>query len=342
MTAQLPLRHGILEGANEQGDLYRWMNNATAIINELQTNYAATQATLIDGLLSHGTLLIDATAEKFKTTTTSVVRISGVPYAKVATTAQVFTASHVVSASKFGVILIQQNAAGTIGSKVPLATQAYADAPTALAALPSADTGYVAIGYIAIAAGVAAWTANTDDMTNASDLTTATFNDGTQLTAAQGGNALLVNGLLAKDATAEKFKTVSATSVRINGVVYSKAATTAQTFTAAHVISATKFGCVLIQQNASGTISSKVALSTQAYNTAPLALAALPVADSGNVALGYIAIAAGAGSWTANTDDLTNASDVTTAAFNDYTPVTPYVVAMATPVETTALTLKAS
>ncbi len=338
MTA-MPLQHDILEGAREPGDVYRWMNNAQAIINELQAAYVAQQAILIDGVLTHGTLLIDSVPEKFKTTTASVVRISGVPYVQAATTAIVFTAAHVVSATKFGVILVQQNAAGTIGTKVPSATQAYASGALALAALPTADTGNVAIGYITISAGVAAWTANTDDMTDASDLTAATFNNATPLTAAAGGNALLVNGKLAIDATAEKFKTTVASVVRINGITYTKAATTAQTFTTGHIISATKFGCVLLQQNAAGTVSSKVASSTQAYNTAPLALAALPTADTGNVALGYIAIAAGAGSWTANTDDLTNGSDVTTAAFNDYTPTTPYLVPMTTPVETTALTL---
>jgi hypothetical protein len=56
-----------------------------------------------------------------------------------------------------------------------------------------------------------------------------------------------------------------------------------------------------------------------AYNSAALALAALPSPDSGNLAVGYIAIANNAGDWTANTDDLTNGSDVTTATFTDGT-----------------------
>lgn len=335
----MPLQHDILEGAHEKGDIYRWLKNATAIINELQTAYVAQQAVLVDGVLTHGTLLIDATPEAFKTTTASAVRISGVAWVKAATGVIAFTLAHVVSATKFGIILVQQNAAGTIGTLVPSATQAYASAPLALAALPAASSGYIAIGYIEIAAGVAAWTANTDDMTNGSDLTTAAFTNATPLTAATGGNALLVNGKLAIDATAEKFKTVAASIVRINGVVYTKAATTAQTFTTTHTVTASKFGTILLQQNALGTISSKVVSSTQAYNTAPLALAALPSADTGNVAIGYIAIANNAGDWVANTDDLTDASDLTTAGFVDLTPTTPYLVPMTTPVETTALTL---
>jgi hypothetical protein len=87
----------------------------------------------------------------------------------------------VVSASKFGIILIQIDAAGTYSSKVPAATpttaMAYTSAALALAALPSADSGNVAVGYIAIAADSGGWTGITDDMTNGSDLTTATFVD---------------------------------------------------------------------------------------------------------------------------------------------------------------------
>ena len=46
-----------------------------------------------------------------------------------------------------------------------------------------------------------------------------------------------------------------------------------------------------VQINDAGTVSTKVPAATQAYDTAPLALAALPSADAGNVAIGYIAIA---------------------------------------------------
>ena len=135
-------------------------------------------------------------------------------------------------------------------------------------------------------------------------------------------NALLLDGDLAIYSTPEQFKTAKTAVYLINGISHTKAATNALAFSAAHVISATKFGVVLIQINAAGTIATKVPSATQAYNSAPLALAALPSADAGNVALGYIAIAAGAGAWTAITDDLTNGSDVTTAAFVDATEST--------------------
>lgn len=134
-------------------------------------------------------------------------------------------------------------------------------------------------------------------------------------------NSLLVDGALAISATAEKFKTTQTAAFLVGGVSHTKAATDDLVFTAAHVITASKFGVILVQINAAGTVSTKVPASPQAYDDAPTALAALPSADAGNVALGYIAIENNAGDWTANTDDLTNASDVTTAAFNDATEV---------------------
>jgi len=132
-------------------------------------------------------------------------------------------------------------------------------------------------------------------------------------------NALLVDGNLAIDSVAEKFKTGQTSAFLIGGVSHTKAATTALVFTAAHVITALKFGCIRVQINAAGTVSTKVVGTPQAYDDAPTALAALPAADAGNVSLGHIAIENNAGDWTANTDDLTNASDVTTAAFTDST-----------------------
>lgn len=130
-----------------------------------------------ESLLAIGTLAIDATAEKFKTTTTATFTVGGWQTTKAAQTAVLFTAAHTVTASLFGVVLVQVNAAGTISTKVPSATQAYASAAAAFAALPAPDAGNVALGYIAIANNAGDWVANTDDLTNGSDLTTATFVD---------------------------------------------------------------------------------------------------------------------------------------------------------------------
>lgn len=131
------------------------------------------QAVLIDGAID----ISAVAAEKFKTVQTMYYRIAGVQYSKTATDNLTFSLAHVVSATKYGVILLQINAAGTVSTKVPAATQAYDDADTALAALPDADADNVAFGYITIDADAGDWTANTDDMTDAGDLDAATFND---------------------------------------------------------------------------------------------------------------------------------------------------------------------
>lgn len=134
---------------------------------------------LYASVLQHGTLAIHSTAEQFKTTTVFVWRRNGIQFTKAATDALTFTAAHVVTASKYGIVLVQINDAGTISTKCPGATQttamAYDTAAEALAALPSVDAGNVAMGHIAILNNAGTWTANTDDLTNGSDLATATF-----------------------------------------------------------------------------------------------------------------------------------------------------------------------
>lgn len=106
---------------------------------------------------------------------------------------------------------------------------------------------------------------------------------------------------------------------RASSIVFEKAAATAITFSAAHVITASKYGIILIQVSSAGVYSTKVPSATQAYNSAAEALAALPEADAGKTAVARLAILNNAGDWTANTDDLTNGSDLATAAFTSMT-----------------------
>ncbi len=148
--------------------------------------------------------------------------------------------------------------------------------------------------------------------------------DGTILKGTLPADRVMVKGTLAIHGTPEDFQTTTTAYYTIAGAQYTKAAAVVTSFTAAHVINANTFGVILVQINAAGTISTKVPLATQLYASAALALAALPDPDAGNVALGYIAIANNAGTWTANTDDLTNASDVTTAAFVDASEIGLY------------------
>lgn len=150
------------------------------------------------GTLVQGALAIDATPEKFQLAVSKYL-FAGVVVEKAAATAIQFTAAHVVAASCFGVILVQINSSGTVSTKVPASTQSYTTAAEALTHLPTADSGKVAVGTIKIAAKAATWTANTDDMTNGSDLTTATFTANTALTSFAAG--ITMTSLTQADAT---------------------------------------------------------------------------------------------------------------------------------------------
>ncbi len=96
-----------------------------------------------------------------------------------------FTAVHKVAASKFGAIAININAAGTINTQINSAAQTdtldHDDALTALQKVQSPSflppTGSIRIGYILIANDAGLWTANSDDLTNGTDVDTATFFD---------------------------------------------------------------------------------------------------------------------------------------------------------------------
>lgn len=106
------------------------------------------------------------------------------------------------------------------------------------------------------------------------------------------------------------------------GVNYSKAAVVAgSVFSSAHAISASKYGAINIYINAAGAISSTVPLATQAYDTALLAITAANAmtVPRNRIQIGLIVIQNDGDLWTANTDDLTDASDVTLAEFYNVT-----------------------
>lgn len=157
----------------------------TKLVNDLA---AKVNVAFGDGLLADGTLAISATAEKFKTTTTAYYRINGVQYTKAATDSLVFSAADTINTAGtagtfWGVWLVQINAAATISTKSPSADQVYDSEAEAIADLPDPDTSNVALGYITVnSASGTKWTANTDDLTDASDVTEANFYDATVLT----------------------------------------------------------------------------------------------------------------------------------------------------------------
>jgi len=140
-----------------------------------------------NGLLQIGTLTISATPEQFKTTTTAYYRASGIQFNKTATDSLTFSAADTINVGTaagdyYGIWLVQIDAAGTVSTKSPAADQVYASSALAIAALPAVDAGNVALGYIVVQAKTdLSWTANTDDMTAASDCAAVTFVDATVL-----------------------------------------------------------------------------------------------------------------------------------------------------------------
>ena len=121
----------------------------------------------------------------------------------------------------------------------------------------------------------------------------------------------------------EKWKTTGVARHIHGGAVIEKAAVTAQVFSANYTINnagvGQKWGVVLIQQAlADGAYSTKTIAADQAYATQGEALTAAAgvAADAGKIIVGAIAIQSKNNlKWTANTDDLTAASDVGAVAF---------------------------
>lgn len=103
----------------------------------------------------------------------------------------------------------------------------------------------------------------------------------------------------------------------INGVLYQKALVDGGDFTAAHVVTAEKFGVILFQIATNGTISTKVPAATattaMAFESYDEAVRNLPAPDASNAPIGYLVIEADSGNWTANTDSLTD--DLTEATW---------------------------
>jgi hypothetical protein len=135
---------------------------------------------------------------------------------------------------------------------------------------------------------------------------------------------MITSAMLAVDTTATRFAN-AACYYRINGTNYSVAADAAgNTFSAAHVIGdgASKlWGVINVYIDTSGAFSTRVPMETQTYASAELALTAAEamVTPSTLCYVGHILIQSDATTWTANTDDMTDGSDLTTADFRSAT-----------------------
>jgi hypothetical protein len=153
---------------------------------------------------------------------------------------------------------------------------------------------------------------------------TAAVNTNPAIALLDCNNGITVAGTLAISVTAEKFKTTSQLTFYIAEEVYTKAATDLLVFSAADTINTgtaagSFWGVWLVQINASGTVSTVSPSSDQVYATEAAAINALPVPEGDNVPIGYITVQSNAGvAWTANTDDLTAASDCLLSYFYDF------------------------
>ena len=152
------------------------------VVDELITDHA-NMVTLgkSDAILNATALSTGSTPENIASTAFQF-QIDGVPALKAAVAAgTAFTAADTINTGAaggtfWGVWAVQIVAAGTITTKSPGADQTYANEAAAIAALPTADALNVVIGYVTIECNTAAaWTAQTDDITNGSDNTSVNF-----------------------------------------------------------------------------------------------------------------------------------------------------------------------
>lgn len=240
-------------------------------------------------------LAIDATPEKFQVSAFSY-SIDGAEYVKAAATAIDFTAAHPVEQGKYGAVLVEISTAGAVSTKISGATQTtiqgYATSALAVAALPSETAGKRAIGYIVIHAKNNYATLSTNLTGNNNDLvyTAVAPYSGT------AGNAITVAYIdpAANDQALEV--TVDGTDIVVNLATDSGGVITSTADDIKAAIALVPAAVALV-----GTVVDKAANDGSGVVTA-MAETAL----AGGTATG----------WTAITDDMTDASDVTTATFN--------------------------
>jgi len=285
--------------------------------------------------------------------------IDGVVCSKAAVAAGTAVTATVVPATTFGLFGFQINAAGTISNKDAAGNATgYATYAAALAALPTADAGNVLFMYIIVEADSGTWTGATDDLVAGSDCENVWFWD---ITAEPGEDVSLgftpslvevwnpangckmewqsdftngyakVNKFSAPSVLTSAGCAVGSNTARCaNGefeyysggekrTVAANAVGTAPTATA---LPATKFGLFGFEVNKAGTVAAKDAAdNATGYNTAALALAAIPTATAGSVLFMYFIVEAkSGGAWTGATDDLVAGSDCQSITFYNVTP----------------------
>ena len=155
----------------------RSLRGLYALAARVNPSFFAARSSVVsgDGIVTPLTLTKGVTTAKTFITNSvaSAYRIGGVAVAFVGSSTQAFTTTHQISINKWGAVLLQVSQAGAMTTKVVASPQAYTAAADAVAALPAADVGYLAVGHWLIQAGAVAWEATTKDLQNGVDCTSA-------------------------------------------------------------------------------------------------------------------------------------------------------------------------
>lgn len=179
----LPLQHDIHEGAHEKGDIYRWMSNATDIINEMIADHATMKAA-VDNIKSalQGNYVIGVAALTLGSQKDDVANalfhymIGGKHYIKAAITAGTAPGNDVIPEGLFGAVAFDIGADGTVDAiEAPANATGYASAALAVAALPAAATAHARMGWVTATSADGAFTFGTTEF-DAAD-TTVAFTD---------------------------------------------------------------------------------------------------------------------------------------------------------------------
>ena len=179
----LPLRHDIHEGAQEAGDIYRWMANAQDIINEMITDHATFKAS-VDGVIAalQGNYVIGVPALAIGSNADDVANalfhymIGGKHYIKAAITTGTGPGNDVIPQSAFGAVAFDIGADGTMDAVEATANATgYASAALAVAGLPAAASGHARVGWVTATKSDGAFTFGTTTLDAAN--TTVAYTD---------------------------------------------------------------------------------------------------------------------------------------------------------------------
>lgn len=294
------------------------------VVTDLETLRAAVAA---DGIFEGAPLLAvdDGTATKVEMFGRIRYRIGGEEFFAPPTAGITLPGTDDITATKYGAWRFEIDRTGAITAVPAVAVgsdQAFASAEAALLALSATAraANTVPVGYLVIQAAAGGFTVGTDSpVTSDAQVTSATYYD------VRGSSGVVAAPTLAVGATPEQIAQGAGT-VKVNGLRKAEiSAAAGLTFAVADTIDADKFGGFLLVSTLAGTAIRTLsadgdpAVSAQAYATSAAAEAALDALEAAMPELfavvGRLVIENDGTEWVGNTDDLDDASDVTTATF---------------------------